>query len=189
MVDAEAVYNVGLNTKDSNLKEWIVDGLISVTTTANTTTPDLIPFSLSTETNFIYNGQISRNSAGVVVTDDWFKSVDITKVPTRNENGTINMGGLLELTDKAPSNTGARLDTTSDKAISTKPVMEEVSFELGDVNCEGEIDVRDGIIIKRYLAKFEGIIINQETSDMNHDGVINSQDAVLVMKKIAGMAI
>lgn len=188
-VDAEAVYNVGLNTKDSNLKEWIVDGLISVTTTANTTTPDLIPFSLSTETNFIYNGQISRNSAGVVVTDDWFKSVDITKVPTRNENGTINMSGLLELTDKAPSNTGARLDTTSDKAISTKPVMEEVSFELGDVNCDGEIDVRDGIIIKRYLAKFEGIIINQETSDMNHDGVINSQDAVLVMKKIAGMAI
>lgn len=188
-VDSEAVYNVGLNTKDSNLKEWIVDGLISVTTTANTTTPDLIPFSLSTETNFIYNGQISRNSAGVVVTDDWFKSVDITKAPTRNANGTINMDGLLELTDKAPANTGARLDTTSDKAISTKPVMEEVSFELGDVNCDGEIDVRDGIIIKRYLAKFEGIIINQETSDMNHDGVINSQDAVLVMKKIAGMAI
>ena len=36
-------------------------------------------------------------------------------------NGTIAMGGLLELKDTAPADTGARLDITSEAAISVKP--------------------------------------------------------------------
>ena len=49
----------------------------------------------------------------MAVADDWFVSLDTSKVPTRNADGTINMNGLLELTDKAPADAGARMTGTS----------------------------------------------------------------------------
>ena len=117
----DSVYNVGLNTKASLLKEWVVSGLISITT--NSTTADLVPFSLVTENNYIYDGTTSHNNKGVEVTDDWFESVDLTITPTRNEDGTIDMHGLLVLTSAAATNAGARLDTTSDEAKSLYPTF------------------------------------------------------------------
>ncbi len=120
-IKSGASYNVGLNTKESNLKEWIVEGLISMTSTAFTDKADLIPFALSAENNYIYNGSVSVNNLGQKASDAWFESVDVTKKPTRNEDGTINMNGLLVLTADAPSNSGGRLDVTSDEAKSVKP--------------------------------------------------------------------
>ncbi|WP_066717288.1 right-handed parallel beta-helix repeat-containing protein [Clostridium sp. Marseille-P299] len=116
-------YNVGLNKKPSNLMEWKVDGLISYSTT--TSTADLIPFSLSSPTNYIYNGTASYNSLGEMAVEDWFVSTDVTVKPTRNEDGTINMHGLLELNESAPQTSGGRLDVTSDDAKSVYP---EVNF-------------------------------------------------------------
>ena len=79
----------------SALKEWKVKGLISMTDSSKTTNADLIPFSQHGADNYIYNGSESYNNLGEKATNDWFESVDMTKVPTRNENGTINMNGLL----------------------------------------------------------------------------------------------
>ena len=118
---SQGAYNVGLNTKASNKKEWVVDGLISLNNKDNTDLEDLIPFSLHSAKNYIYDGNASYNNQGVQALDDWFVSVDVTKLPTRNANGTIAMGGLLELKDTAPADTGARLDITSEAAISVKP--------------------------------------------------------------------
>ena len=116
-----SAYNVGLNTKDSNRKEWVVKGLISLNNDKNTKLDDLIPFALHSEDNYIYNGSASYNNLGVEATKDWFVNVDTSVLPTRNEDGTINMHGLLELNDTAPANSGARLDVTSAEAKSVKP--------------------------------------------------------------------
>lgn len=44
------------------------------------------------------------------ITDDWFVSLDFDSIrPTIAADGSIDMGGLLELTDLAPADTGARL--------------------------------------------------------------------------------
>ncbi|MFA9444657.1 right-handed parallel beta-helix repeat-containing protein [Egicoccus sp. AB-alg6-2] len=52
----------------------------------------------------------SRNSEGVRVADDWFASLDTEVVrPEIAADGSIEMHGLLELTDQAPETTGARL--------------------------------------------------------------------------------
>ncbi len=128
---ASSGYNVGLNKKASNLMEWKVDGLISYSTT--TSTADLIPFSLSSPTNYIHNGTASYNSLGEKAEESWFVNTDVTIKPTRNEDGTINMHGLLELTDAAPVNSGARLDVTSEAAKSVYP---EVNFNQGGVTPE-----------------------------------------------------
>ena len=54
------------------------------------------------ETNYYWDAtyQISVNNNGDVVRTDWFKSLEFTGI-IRNEDGTINMNGFLELTENA----------------------------------------------------------------------------------------
>ena len=120
-----SAYNVGLNTKDSNIKAWEVTGLISLNNSKNTKLEDLIPFALHSENNYIYDGAASYNNKGEQATEDWFENVDTSVKPTRNEDGTINMHGLLLLKDTS-KNTGAVLDVTSDAAKSVKPAKTTV---------------------------------------------------------------
>ncbi|MFR4777002.1 MAG: hypothetical protein ACLUAI_12370, partial [Lachnospira sp.] len=123
-----SAYNVGLNTKDSNIKAWEVTGLISLNNSKNTKLEDLIPFALHSENNYIYDGSASYNNKGEQATEDWFESVDTSVKPTRNEDGTINMHNLLLLKDTS-KNTGAVLDVTSDAAKSVKPAKTTVVEE------------------------------------------------------------
>ena len=123
-----SAYNVGLNTKDSNIKAWEVTGLISLNNSKNTTLEDLIPFALHSENNYIYDGSASYNNKGEQATEDWFENVDTSVKPTRNEDGTINMHNLLLLKDTS-KNTGAVLDVTSDAAKSVKPAKTTVVEE------------------------------------------------------------
>ena len=120
-------YSVGLNTMDSMLKEWKVSGLISMSKADLTVKADLIPFSQHGDDNYIYNGSESYNNLGQKATDEWFESVDTTIRPSRNADGTIDMHNLLVIKSGVLSdNVGARLDTTSEEAISVKPQAGEV---------------------------------------------------------------
>ncbi len=51
--------------------------------------------------------QMSVNSLGTAVSEDWFLSLDSSEMPGRNEDGSVNMHGLLLLTDLARSEYGA----------------------------------------------------------------------------------
>lgn len=85
------------------------------------------------ETNYLFNGTACQNAKGVEVATAWFESLDLNVLPTRSANGTIDMHGLLVLTSAAPANSGARIDTTSDMAKSSKPVFSYVkSPDTGD---------------------------------------------------------
>ena len=85
--------------------------------------------SIESENSFIVKAGVARaaglasvNSKGDVATTDWFKSVDISKAPTRNANGTIDMHGVLELVDdKKAAGIGADLVTSGDVAVSVQP--------------------------------------------------------------------
>ena len=120
-------YSIGLNTMDSMLKEWKVSGLISMSKADLTAKADLIPFSQHGDDNYIYNGSESYNNLGQKATDEWFESVDTTIRPSRNADGTIDMHNLLVIKSGVLSdNVGARLDITSEEAISVKPQAGEV---------------------------------------------------------------
>ena len=120
-------YSIGLNTMDSMLKEWKVSGLISMSKADLTAKADLIPFSQHGDDNYFYNGSESYNNLGQKATDEWFESVDTTIRPSRNADGTIDMHNLLVIKSGVLSdNVGARLDTTSEEAISVKPQAGEV---------------------------------------------------------------
>ena len=61
--------------------------------------------------------KVSANKAGEAVDDSWFVTTDTSITPTRNADGTINMHGLLVLTDKAPEGVGARINGTPSAVI------------------------------------------------------------------------
>lgn len=56
-------------------------------------------------TNYYWDATAGKsvNNTGVAVSADWFESLDTSIIPGRNADGTINMNGLLKLTDKAPA--------------------------------------------------------------------------------------
>ena len=133
-------YNVALYTNTDETTGYAAQGIISYKKT-NTIAENIKPRGSQTEdslrgnSNYYFNGTKSVNSAGTEVTDEWFVSLDmevaINSTIRRNEDGTINMGGFLELTGKAPSDAGARFtgdQTTEDRGESgSTPKPEEPS--------------------------------------------------------------
>ena len=65
-----------------------------------------------------------------------------------------------------------------------KPI-EDVKY--GDINSDGEINVQDGVLLKKHLAGIKGINVDIIASDVNVDDEVNIQDAVLLIKYLAGM--
>ena len=59
--------------------------------------------------------------------------------------------------------------------------------EYGDINSDGDINVQDGVLIKKYLAGIRGVNYNEKALDVNADGSVNSSDVVILLKYLAGM--
>lgn len=116
-------YNVAFYTNDAKNTDFFADGVISFKT-KHTDANDNFKLLGSQDltkvngtTNYYWNSGKSTNTENVAVSEDWFVSLDTTTKVTRNADGTINMNGLLELTDKAPANAGARMTGTPSKVI------------------------------------------------------------------------
>lgn len=62
----------------------------------------------------------------------------------------------------------------------------ETKIKYGDVNGDTEINVTDGVILKKHLAGIN-VIFDEKASDVNGDEKIDITDAVLLMKHLAGM--
>ena len=127
-------YNVALYTNDAKNTDFYAEGIISYKN-ANTVSENIKlkgtqdSTKVYGSTNYFFNGEESVNTVtdGTVtsVNENWFVSTDMEKAVnggiTRNSDGSINMGGFLELTSLAPSDAGARFegqtmtDESSDK--------------------------------------------------------------------------
>lgn len=64
-------------------------------------------------------------------------------------------------------------------------------FNIGDVNCDDNVNVDDAVEILRYYAKKAAgstEIVNEELYDVNYDGSISVDDAILVLQHYAKVA-
>ena len=77
-------------------------------------------------TTYYWSGTECSNTAGQVLTADIFKSLTFTAI-TRNDDGTINMNGFLELNDTAPD-VGANPDGTESGDNTTLPEGDDHEF-------------------------------------------------------------
>ena len=121
-------YNIALYTNSAKNTDFSATGVLSYRTYMK---DNVEQFKLlgtqdktkvDNDTNYFWNYEGTAKNSAKTVTDDWFESVDTAmdhathvyashKV-TRNADNTINMNGLLVLTDKAAANTGARMKGT-----------------------------------------------------------------------------
>ena len=89
-------------------------------------------------------------------------------------------GGFTDLMDWYRDNNGDELGGTFViKALTLKP-------EIGDVNCDGVINILDATLIQRYLAELDDLNGRQlALADPSGDGSINIADATLIQMNIA----
>ncbi len=112
-------YNVALYTNNAGNTDFSANGILSFKDSTNpfdkglTTGENLKPkgsqdtSKYDGPSNYYWTGTNCVNSQGVSLGADVFKSLEFKGI-LRNADGTVNMQGFLELTDKAPADTGVR---------------------------------------------------------------------------------
>ena len=60
------------------------------------------------------------------------------------------------------------------------------SYKFGDVSGDGEIDVKDVILIRQYIAGGYCVAVNESVMDTNKDGTVDARDIITLRKYIAG---
>ncbi len=105
-----------------------------------------------------------------------------TKVYRVNDDGTFtDMNAIYEDGDMVFEEREPGTYILTESGLVSNP-----DIIYGDVNDDGDIDSMDAVILKKYLAGYDGLNININASDVNNDGDINTTDAVLLLKYLAG---
>lgn len=112
-------HNIALYTKTALNTDFSVSGVVSYKK-SNSVLDNIQPVGnqdlnkIYKNINFYYLEDKFENNIGEKVTDAWFTSLDYDKILnngiTRNKDGSINLNGFLQLTNKAKPNTGAIFD-------------------------------------------------------------------------------
>lgn len=125
-------YNVAMYSNKGITTDFAADGLISFRTaiTGNdkiltigeqislTNQNDLITTS---DNNYLWDttAQVSKNASSAPLDSSIFENLDTSSEPTRNADGTIDMKGLLTLTEEAKAVLDAGADLNDDQADTT----------------------------------------------------------------------
>ncbi len=56
----------------------------------------------------------------------------------------------------------------------------------GDANDDGLVNARDALLVAKYAAGWENLVINLENAEVNADGLVNARDALAIAKYAAG---
>ncbi len=116
-------------------------------------------------------------------------SVDTAPLTTPASTSTTPSEGTTETTVPATSGSSGDEETTvytePSETVTTSPVSQ---FELGDVNRDGKLNIRDATLIQKALAKLEQLDNEQLIlADYLADGKVNIKDATQIQKKIANL--
>jgi pectate disaccharide-lyase len=118
-------YNVAFYTSDAPNTDYFADGVISFRTENMIISDNIKPMGsqdnteIYGKTNYYWDEttKTSYNTDHVTVAGNWFVSLDTDKPPVRNTDGTVNLNGLLVLTEHAPLDAGARMTFTASRYI------------------------------------------------------------------------
>lgn len=125
---------------------------------------------------------------GVAVQPDGTVTV---KIPCDDETAKVyrfeDDGTLTDM--NAEFVDGFMVFTTEHFSLYVVTVEAEASeFEIGDVNKDGKLNIRDATVIQKYIAKMTDL--DEEAlslADFDGNGKVNVKDATAIQKKIAGI--
>lgn len=163
-------------------------------------------FTLSYDTSKL---SLTAVNNGSVFADSTFISSDsISAMPytvywedaLASSNNTSN-GTLVTFTFKVLDNaeTGSTpIEITVDDGSTFNYDLDNVKFVAvngsidisnrtpGDVNGDGVVNSKDLVILRRYLANWNNVEIDESNADVNGDGVVNTKDVVIIKRYLAG---
>lgn len=146
-------YNVAFYTNTAANTDYVADGILSFRTENLDQEEQLKPKGTQETgkykgtTNYYWDAakKQSLNTASAAASADWFVSLDTSVAPTRNADGTIDMHGLLQLTDLAPEGVGARFELTKSADIKPLPSVSVDEEEKEDEPTTETPGVTDGL--------------------------------------------
>ena len=133
---------------------------------------------------------------------DWnlFKSLCHSKYVIKEED--IKDGTILTLTfevskdvqTKKPLNVKAEIadgdfydnNLNYVEATTESGSITALDFTPGDLNGDGKINIKDVVLIRRYIIGDYDTKINENASNVDDDGKVNSADVILLRRYIAG---
>ncbi len=120
-------------------------------------------------------------------TDNTEPTESASTEPTESApNATVN----TEPTEPTATNPAQSTATEPTEAnpTGTTPTAPEAEFELGDVNMDKKLNIRDATAIQKHLAKIATLSEDAiALADFTQDGKVNIKDATTIQKKIAGI--
>ena len=87
---------------------------------------------------------------------------------------------------KSISITAGIVSYAGTKAEAGKLAVKDQRTMLGDVNGDGAVNLKDAVMIRRYIAGGWNVEMNTAAADVNGDGTVNLKDVVTIRRYIAG---
>ncbi len=72
------------------------------------------------------------------------------------------------------------------KVMSVNPITIDVVL-MGDVNGDGIVDIRDVVLVNKYIGNKQSVSINLRAADVNEDGVITEDDSMMMQQYLAAV--
>ena len=117
-----------------------------------------------------------------------------TTIPAETTTAPAEITAAEPETTSAAADTTAALPETTAEPETTASVTETEpagTLLLGDVNCDTKITVSDAILLARVVAEDKSAAVSKQgllNADMNGSGAPDSDDTVMILKKLAGIA-
>ena len=146
-----------------------------------------------TGTNLLFYKYIVKDPNGVSNTPYYTLSSTYSFTPTMlgkytvevfvqaSDNTTVNKTYTYTATD---SDVTAPTNVTTPEVVPTSPTS-ATGYQVGDVNMDGAVNVKDATYIQKYIAKYVGYLdINVELGDVTGDGVVTIKDSTAIQRMI-----
>ncbi len=123
-------------------------------------------------------------------------SVQTTKSTTQSTSQPTSASSIVSTTPSSSRTTSVTLPTQSTQptqptqpsqsSATTVPSGPVIEVLYGDANDDGEVNMKDVLALRKYLAGM-GEYINPLTSDVENDGSVNMKDVLLLRKYLANL--
>lgn len=116
-----------------------------------------------------------------------FAGVLVDNVEVDPSNYTVTEGSTIVTFDPDYLNTlsvgkhSVIIQFTNGIAMTTLRIVDLIS---GDINGDGKVNGKDGVLLAQYLAEWN-VAINMDAADVNGDGKVNGKDGVLLAQYLA----
>ena len=136
----------------------------------------------------------SVNGLYLYTTDGEFELVapyeeetDFTEITEPTEPSSTAGSNITEPTETTPQSSTSTEPTEGGVDSTTLPA-DKSDFDLGDVNMDSKLNIRDATLIQKYLAKLADL--DEEAlslADFTQDSKVNIKDATSIQKHIVGL--